>query len=166
MTLDEARRASMLADSYSRIATVVLAPLSRSDWFRLLGSEWTDCDSIWTARAMIRAELRDAGRDELDSMMTEVERTALAQLPARFTIYRGCYAINRAGLSWSLERSIAEGFPRRTRYLRPGEQPILRLGTCARERVVLKLDRNEREIVAAHVWGIQEEPLTIDGEPT
>jgi len=75
-------------------------------------------------------------------------------------VYRGCYAVNRAGLSWSTDCTVAERFPRLARYLRPGRQPILRTGTVARDRVTLKLDRSEQEIIAAHVWGIREQQLS------
>lgn len=169
MSLEEAKQASMLASSFTRIRTVVLSPVSRADWFRLLGSEWSICDSIWSARGVIRSDLREASREQLDLMMTDEERAALAQLPERFTVYRGCYAINRAGLSWSTDRKVAESFPslrRYNRHLAYGELPILRIGTVRRDRVVLKLDRNEQEIIAHHVSNIREEPLSIEGEPS
>ncbi|MDE2137929.1 MAG: hypothetical protein KGJ68_10875 [Gammaproteobacteria bacterium] len=159
ISLDDALGASRLANSFTRIRTVVLSPVSRPDWFRLLGSEWSVCDSVWSARGVIRSMLLEASREELDLMMEPEERAALALLPERFTVYRGCYAVNRAGLSWSTDRSIAERFPRLMRYNRPGEQSILRTGTVARDRVVLKLDRDEKEIIAARVYNICEEPL-------
>jgi hypothetical protein len=166
MSLEEARNASMLADSYTRIRTVALAPVSRPDWFALLGSEWSVCDSIWSARAEIRWRLRTASRAELDLMMEPEERAALARLPERFTVYRGCYQINRAGLSWTTERRVAERFPQLTRYRRSAERPILRIGTVARDRVVLKLDRAEQEIIAAYVHVMREEPLAIENPDT
>jgi hypothetical protein len=166
MSLEEARKASMLANSYTRIRTVLLSPVSKPDLFSLLGSEWSTCDSIWSYRGIIRSVLLRASRKELDLMMELEERAALALLPERFTVYRGCYAINRAGLSWSTDRETAARFPSLMRYRRPDERPILRVGTVSRDRVVLKLDREEQEIIAAHVWAIREEPLEIREEVT
>jgi hypothetical protein len=161
MSLEDSRKASRMASSFSRIEVVVLSPVAKPDRFALLGSEWSICDSIWCAGEVIRSELRSASREELDLMMDPQEHVALSRLPERFTVYRGCYQIKRAGLSWTTDGAVAERFPRLMRYWRPDEQPILRIGTVARDRVVLKLDRKEQEIIAAHVWGIREEPLSI-----
>jgi hypothetical protein len=160
MTLDEALKASMLANSFTRMEVVAdwLNLLPRADCFRLLGSEWTTSDRIWRSRGNLRGLLRSASREQLDLMMEPEELAALARMPERFTVYRGCYAINRPGLSWSTDRAVAEEFPRRARYIRP-ERPLLRIGTVRRDRAVLKLDRNEQEIIADHVSGIREELL-------
>jgi hypothetical protein len=158
--LDEVRRDAMLADSYSRIQVLIDAlRLPRSEWFKLLGEEWTGLDNLWSARSILRAELRAADRADLDLMMSERERAALAALPERITVYRGCYRVNRAGLSWSIDRSVAARFPHLMRYRRDGEQAILRIGTAWRDEVVLKLDRDEHEIIAPLVFGIREEAL-------
>jgi hypothetical protein len=87
-------------------------------------------------------------------MMDPEERAALALLPDRLTIYRGCYPVNRPGRSWFLNREIATQIPYKHRYRGPsllGHSPILRTGTVARSRAVLKLDRKEGEIIAAYV---------------
>lgn len=92
-------------------------------------------------------------------MMEPEELTALAQMPERFTVYRGCYSWNRSGLSWTLNRAIAEKFPTMARFWHPTKQPFLRIGTVRRARAVLKLCRNESEIIAHHVFQIREETL-------
>jgi hypothetical protein len=158
-TFDEAKNACLLASSYQRIRAVFdcLGELPQLEWFRLLGEEWTVCDSIWHMRGVLRLLLRRASRAELDAMMEPSEREALAQMPETFTVYRGCYQINLPGLSWSLERAIAEQFPTKMRYCRYGELPLLRTGVVRRD--VLKHDRAESEIIAPTVKIVCLEPI-------
>jgi hypothetical protein len=55
LTLEEARKKAMLANSYTRFATVMVASwsLPEEDGFRLLGEEWSCCDNLWTWRTDI-----------------------------------------------------------------------------------------------------------------
>lgn len=92
-------------------------------------------------------------------MMCAEERAALAALPECITVYRGCYAVNRAGLSWTTDRALAAGFPALARYRRRVERPLLRTGIVRRDRAVLKLDREEQEVVAHYVSIVAEEEL-------
>ena len=93
-------------------------------------------------------------------MMDPDERAALARLPTNFAVYRGCYEINRKGLSWTIEWATAARFPYLMRYWRPKESPLLITGTVLRDRTVLKLDRNEQEIISAQVKVTNVEQLT------
>jgi hypothetical protein len=164
MSLDEMRARCMVPDSYRRLSVVMdlLGSTSRADWFRLLGEEWSGFDNVWTWRGEIRKLLRSASPDELRSMMTPNEAAALAALPEKFTVYRGCYPQNRSGLSWTTDRTVAETFPKYLRFRgRPGEIPILRSGVVSRDRVVLKLDREEQEVIAPQVRAIQEQVLEL-----
>jgi hypothetical protein len=166
-SLEDWREAANYANSYTRVGVLynamVDSSLARFEEFTLLGEQLTSCDNVWTLRSLLRQELRAASRAELDCMMDERERAALAALPERVPIYRGCYAINKTGLSWSTDRAIAERFPRLGRYSRPGETPLLRSGTTRRDRAVLKLNRNEFEIIAADVRVIS--TVVLPAEP-
>lgn len=150
-------------DSDNRLSVVLgnLGHMARSEWFVQLGDAWSMCDNVAACRPVLRRLLRSASRTELDLMMTPGERKTLAAAPDCIEVWRGCYAINRAGLSWSTDRTIAERFPFFNRYARHylGEQPILRHGTVRKERAVLKLDRGEVEIIAPCVFGISETAL-------
>jgi hypothetical protein len=162
-SLDVWRKAADYANSYTRADVLYNAfpspysrprrsALSRSEWFTLLGENIPGCDNLWLlSRVLLRVELKNATRAELDCMMDERERAALAALPERISVYRGCYRINKSGLSWTTDRSIAEKFTRFNRYDRPGDTPLLLSGTTRRDRAVLKLDRNEFEIIAPNV---------------
>jgi hypothetical protein len=128
-------------------------------WFSLLGDSWSVCDNIAYWSVVLRQRLARASREELDAMMDAREIEALRGLPERITIYRGCYRVNRAGLSWTMDRAVAERFPRLWRYRRRDQQPLLRTGTVRRDRIVLKLCRNEREVIAHHVRILKEEAI-------
>ncbi|MGE0801578.1 MAG: hypothetical protein AB7G13_22375 [Lautropia sp.] len=145
-------------DSYNRMRVVTrnFWVMPGIEWFEQLGTAWSGCDNIARWRPFLREILREATRAELDAMMTPEERTALAAMPEKIQVWRGCYRINRPGLSWTLSRDIAARFPTLARYCRKDDVPILRLGHVRRDRVVLKLDRNEQEIIAANVFGITE----------
>jgi len=155
-------------DSYNRMSTVLgnFGRLDALDWFRQLGDAWSACDNIARSRSVLRELLSSATRAELDAMMKADERAALAALPERFEVWRGCYAINRRGLSWTLDRSVAEGIVALNRYRRLGEVPILRHGYVRRDRVVLKLDRRESEVIAPRVFRITESRLQVRGGRT
>lgn len=164
-----ADRAAGYANSYTRLPVLLsyrpdawggpTEKLDRLEWFRLLGEWWTMCDNISSERSFLRRILSRASREELDAMMTTQERAVLASMPQRFSVYRGCYQVNRPGLSWTTERAVAERFPKMARYRRPGERSILRLGVVLRDRVVLKLDRREQEIIAPYVRMVEEVQL-------
>lgn len=150
-------------DSFTRISVVLQnrANMDRAAWFSQLGDAWSMCDNIAGWRPVLRSILRDASRHDLDLMMNDEERAALAAMPERFEVWRGCYARNRPGLSWTTDSAIAERFVRLNRYRRPGELPVLRRGHTKRERSVLKLDRGECEVITPTVFKITEEALPL-----
>jgi hypothetical protein len=151
-------------NSYNRMATALSLferfPARRLECFSALGEAWSMCDNVSFYRCSLRRLLGSATPQELDAMMSSDERAALAAMPPSFEVWRGCYAINRAGMSWTLDRECAKRFPTLSRYKRPGDQPLLRMGKVRRDRAVLKLDRSEKEVIAPRVYCITETPLT------
>lgn len=75
------------------------------------------------------------------------------------TVYRGVYDVYRNGLSWALSRDVASGFPLVARYMINGGVPMLDTGRVAKVRAVLKLSREEQEIIAPRVRITSSEPL-------
>jgi len=152
------------ANSYDRMpALLALRPhLDRVKWWRILGEEWTGCDNIAAFKRDLKPLLREASREELDLMMEPHELAAWASLPELLTVYRGCYFDNRHGFSWTLDRATAERFVTLNRYSRPGQQPLLARGRVRRTLAVLKTDRDEQEIISAHVRLSAMEPITRD----
>ena len=139
------------ADSYDRLPTMLeWAWLCDSgDWLRELGEQWSGFDNV----GMYADELADAvGNHHWDAypikaMMNAEELEAFNQLPEVLTVYRGCYAINKWGFCWSLDRGVAERFPFLNRYDAEG-RPLLVKATLQKSQVAaLKLDRSEAEIV-------------------
>lgn len=153
VAVEDVDRAMQLADSYTRLPTLLErgALLSDRDFFALLGDWWDMCDNV----AEYSDELADAigSRRPVDvgatifEMMNEVETATFNSLPPEVTIYRGCYAHNKYGLSWSTERAVAERFPFLHRYRHPG-RPLLVKAVVRRERITaMKLGRDESEII-------------------
>lgn len=149
-------------DSYMRMRVVLdnLPHMDRAAWFRQLGEAWPSCDNLWRYRSTLRRVLVSAEPAEIALMMTEEEREAHARLPDRIEVWRGCYSQNRAGLSWTTSREVAEGFPLLNRYRGLGV-PVLRKGWTRRDHAASKLDRSEAEIIAPRVFGIVERPIAL-----
>lgn len=137
---------SRYCDSYSRLPTILdlTDEMSRTDWLRLLGENWSVCDNI--GRYKERLFLALGNRRTHLQMMSERERAELAALPDEFPIYRGCDETNQDGICWSLERESAAKFPFYNRYA--AKRPVLVTAMVKRTRVTaLKLDRSEAEII-------------------
>lgn len=121
------------------------------DWFRALGQVWSSCDNIAAHADYLRSMLMGADRELLDALMDEDDRAAYDQLPEVINVYRGCYDFNRDGLSWTLSKDVAERFTTLLRYCQPDHEPLLLTGRVNKADVVMKVDREEQEIIAAQV---------------
>ena len=156
------------ADSYSRLPEVLRwrRHMRVLDWWRLLGAQWPSCDNIGKHKDRLRRYMLEAKDSHLRAMMTPAELDAWAKLPDLVTVYRGCYEINRDGLSWTLSRAMARKFPTYNRYTRHGETPLLLTGKVERSRMVLKLDREEDEVVAPTVQVVAEKHLPVPAKTT
>jgi len=154
-----ARERLRFCNSYNRLDTlIVLADifdghlLEPSEWLRLLGEEWSICDNIaqWSFALDDTpfSDLAEYPESWRHCMMTPDELAALNALPPLVTVWRGCYAHNKRGLSWTLDRDVAQRFPLLHRYRHVG-QPLLIRAEVARDQILaLKLDRNEAEVIA------------------
>jgi hypothetical protein len=150
-------------DSYTRL-DALLTLRSKLHWrvfFKSLGLIWSTSDNICKYKGDLEDILNKATRYQLDLMMDEDEIKALQALPASITVYRGCYLINRDGLSWSLDKKVAERFTQQHRYSQPIGKRLLLEGLVRREDSVLKLERNEYEIISTQVKSVQETILSI-----
>jgi len=67
-------------------------------------------------------------------------------LPKRLTVYRGQSADQPKGLSWTLNREVAEGFARGHRFMNPN--PVVLQLQVTRDQVAMYLtDRDEETVV-------------------
>jgi hypothetical protein len=136
-------------DSFNRMGTLLdtYPLLEREHFFKALGWHWSCSDNIWEHKDQLSQILGNASRKELDLMMEPDELATLAKMPATIKIYRGCYENNQDGLSWTTDRAIAERFTTLHRYSRPNEAPLLLEDSIDSGRAVLKLERDEWEII-------------------
>ena len=117
----------------------------------VLRDEWSGFDSITRYKREVRELL--LGMDDpsqfdgpIVNMMTDDELKAFEALPDMLTVYRGCGPKNKAGISWTLDRSIAEKFL--THILYRVDEPLLITARVRKNKVLaLKLDRDEQEII-------------------
>lgn len=156
MTIEAARERLRTANSYTRIPILIDlwhdAEVTDPEWLILLGEEWSVCDNITEHLD----DLLDTPLGEALSnpgpvrhlMMTDEERAAYDALPDEVTMWRGCYRINRGGLSWTTDKARAMRFPGLHRYRGEGH-PLLIKATIAKADVLaVKLDRQEAEVIA------------------
>lgn len=119
------------------------------DWLCLLGELWESFDNVSTSLdSLTYTAFGDRLKENISEMMTSEEIEFLRALPEEVRIYRGCYEENKWGLSWTLTKSIAKGFPFLRRYKMKG-QPLLISAKVRRENIIaVKLGRGELEIIA------------------
>jgi hypothetical protein len=87
--------------------------LSDTDYWKLLSDVWIDTENQY-AYLKEWKRLLTSKRSNCHYMMTEEEDNLLRSLADEVTIYRGCQkGINEKGLSWTLDKSIAEFFANR-----------------------------------------------------
>lgn len=156
ITLSEAQEAVRRCNSYNLLPTIIglSCKLEVSDWLRLLGENWTACDNINQFSDELIGETPLSyvldGQDALrQHLMDEREADYFAGLAESVTAWRGCYAHNKRGLSWSLERATAERFPFLHRYRAEGQPLLVRAEVRKADIIALKLDRDEAEIITA-----------------
>lgn len=118
------------------------------------GEVWTDSENIWQY-ADQWAVLFKCGRPKREFFMNEEERKVFASLPERIKVYRGACKLNKWGISWTLNREVAEGFAPRAldfssagkRRGKVGERTIKKSDVIAH-----KTERKEAEIVTLRFW--------------
>lgn len=156
LSLDEARSIMFRrCNSHDRLPLLIdfATQMKLSEWLTLLGEIWEVCDDVtyYIEDLFDQTPFVQLVRNPTawrDHMMTAEERIALDKLQPRVTIYRGCYEDNKAGLSWSLDRQIAAGFPFLNRYRSHG-QPLLIEASIARGQILaFKHGRAEAEVIA------------------
>jgi hypothetical protein len=90
-------------------------------------------------------------------MMSPEENAAYDALPDKVIVYRGCGKTNMMGMSWSLDREIANRFPHTQRY--KVCEPLLITATVPKSRVLaVKLDRAENEVLTFSAKLVFQEP--------
>lgn len=133
-------------------------------WFATVGDIWDVCDNIGPHSAALKKFLVET-EEHWHHLMDDAEFEAWQSLPDMVTIYRGCGEENRLGVSWSLDRVVAEGFPFLNRYEQ--KEPRLLTAVVPKLRIIaVKLQRDEREIIAlVEEADIVEDTVAVDPNP-
>jgi hypothetical protein len=156
MREEQIRDAVRFCNSYTRMPTLLEIYSSNwqddnfdfAGWLTVAGEEWPSCDNIGHHLEPLSYILGFAKAMELNChLMTDEENAFLEELPATITIYRGCYDVNRLGLSWTLDKETAQSFPLLNRYKQPSS-PVLLKATIDKENVIAYfMDRQENEVL-------------------
>jgi hypothetical protein len=140
-------------NSYNRLPTLLDAykrgwgRRHPDTWFAVLSECWSSCDNISRFQRELETIFR-RHRGLWVEMTPSNERQSLDALPQVVTVFRGCGTENKLGLSWSLSREIAAGFPFLHRYKTPN--PLLITARIKRANIVGLMfeDRGEDEVIA------------------
>jgi hypothetical protein len=105
------------------------------------------CDAPWPWRSDLARELRRAlGQVSLREALQPSDLVFYDALPATIAVWRGCERGRERGLSWTVERAVAEGFARGKRCI--NRNPTLVRADIPRQHVfAVFTDRNEQEVV-------------------
>lgn len=147
-----------LFDSHERLGPLVeIAPLlSDAQFWQLVRFAWMTSETTHRARETWYA-LLTAKRSDREHLMDDEERVALAHLPKKVRIYRGCGDdAGIYGMSWTLDRHrakrfafLAHGLRRFLRGEVPADlKPTVAAGWCKNEDILAHFTaRDEAEIV-------------------
>lgn len=124
----------------------VSAFLSDKDYGELLAHAWTTDENANNNVNVSPAEtIRMFKKAKSQYLMTDEERTYLANLPEEFAVYRGANMLEPPdGFSWSTERRVGEWFAKRF----DSQEPFLYKATAAKKDVLAYFSsRDEYEVV-------------------
>ena len=104
------------------------------------------CDAPWAFRSTLADQLRSAiARVELCDFLEPEERAFYSELPSLIAIWRGCERGRERGLSWTTNRTVAEGFAQGKRCI--NANPTLVSAAIPKQHIFgVFLDRDEWEV--------------------
>ena len=104
------------------------------------------CDAPWPYRSYLARELRSARAEvALIAVLEPDALTFYTRLPDPVQIWRGCERGRERGLSWTVDRAIAEGFARGKRCV--NQHPTLAAAEIPKQHIFgVFLDRKESEL--------------------
>jgi len=83
-------------------------------YWKIVGQAWVGCDNN-TEDMMRWMSLLFSDRPCKECIMADYDKKVYDALPEVMTVYRGCNKYTKHGMSWTLDRAVAEKF-RRTRH--------------------------------------------------
>lgn len=126
---------------------VVKDKMKDKDYWELLSGIWTDSENIWQQKKDWIKLLTDKKRSSTKSMfMSDKDIVELNKLPNTFTVYRGYHdGINEEGLSFTLDKSIAERFSKSIGNKKKGK--VLSREVNKTDVFAYTDERSEKEII-------------------
>jgi hypothetical protein len=123
----------------------IFAVLPRDDLFwPVVAAAWSGFDNI--DHKVFGREFRDRRGAWSPNCMSETDRATYAELPARFTIYRGQDANGPVKNAWTFSRDVAGGFAEGYRV--SNRNPIVLTAETTKANVALvQTERSEAEVV-------------------
>lgn len=119
--------------------------LSDKEYWNLASSIWTDSENINVNRSIWKIVLKSK-RSSGEYFMQPEDRNYLLKLPQTITVFRGCNETNKNGLSWTLDKKVAEKFAGRFSTKYNGSTVLTK--TINKNKVFAYLSsRSEKEII-------------------
>jgi hypothetical protein len=151
----------ILEDSNTRLFRLLLltgnAP-AELFWSALLDT-WCNCDETWCEQPMLLPIMRKHGIPSRDILGAEA-RSFFDALSDPVRVWRGCSRSRVEGISWTIDRKIADGFAHGHRFI-PVLEPVVAEASINKNAVFFAVvDRKESEVVLdpAHLRDVQVTP--------
>jgi len=119
------------------------------EYWNIAGWLWTDTENQWQYLSEWQ-DVLSSERGQKECFMNKKENEFLKSMPDEVEIYRGCFeGINDEGLSWTLDKSIAEMFSQHRNFKRKDDwESIILSQTVSKEDIfAVKLGRKESEVI-------------------
>jgi len=149
--IEAVRHLSLLMDSPERAAALV--PLIENEppdiFWPIFLSEWTRCDAAWEWQQKLIPILRRVGPCPREIYLEHAKDNGQfwSSLPDDLTLYRGCSRARVNAISWTTNRSIAEGFAKGHRFIRVPDA-VIAIATIRKADIFAATDdRKESEII-------------------
>jgi hypothetical protein len=109
---------------------------------------WPCCDNTWQLQDQIVSLLRQSSTISLaSSYMSADNKEFYTSLQDEMTIYRGCMAGRELGISWTLDKEVAERFAHGHRGSRV-PNPVIAQATISKDNICsVFTSRREAEVV-------------------
>ena len=119
------------------------------EYWNIAGWLWEDTENQWQNLSEWQ-EVLSSERGQKECFMDQDEQKFLKSMPDEVEIYRGCFeGINDEGLSWTLDKSIAEMFSQHRHFKRKDDwESVILSQTVSKEDIfAVKLGRKESEVI-------------------
>jgi hypothetical protein len=123
---------------------------SPETFWKVFLERWTICDRTWEYTSRWLRQLQKASKKvSAYAYYDDASRTFFDSLPDDVVIYRGCSRERVGGISWTADKSIAEGFARGHRSIAVPNPVIVTARISKKDIFCVFVDRQESEVVCS-----------------